>query len=128
MDMMSSIDRTPWSQPHIKLDPAHTHMTHPSSSTPQLQEAAGPTDDASASTAPTPTAAAEELEVHYSYREQAAYLTILYLVLVAAIAFFLLRYANRSLFRWHTVRFLSFRAIHFLFLRLGRRRDPPTRT
>lgn len=41
--------------------------------------------------------------INYSYREQAAYLTILYLALIVGIAYFLLRYANRSLFKWHTV-------------------------
>ncbi len=40
----------------------------------------------------------------YSYKEQAAYLTILYAALIMGIAYFLLRYANRSLFKWHTVR------------------------
>jgi hypothetical protein len=40
-------------------------------------------------------------QVAYSYAEEAAYLTILYLF--AGIVWFLMRYANRSLFKWHTV-------------------------
>lgn len=54
---------------------------------------------------PTHTHQIHTQVIHYSYREQAAYLTILYLALIAGIAYFLLRYANRSLFKWHTVRF-----------------------
>lgn len=89
----TSIDLTKRSTSTFSLAECPTYITH---HTPQLQEATpGPTDDASA---------ADESDVHYSYREQGAYLSILYLALVVAIAFFLIRYANRSLFRWHTVR------------------------
>jgi len=35
-------------------------------------------------------------------KQQTAYLATLYTLLVLAIVYFLLRYANRSLFRWHT--------------------------
>lgn len=42
------------------------------------------------------------VEVAYSYREQTAYLATLYTLLVIGIGWFLMRYANRSLFRWHT--------------------------
>jgi hypothetical protein len=46
----------------------------------------------------------EEYEkVAYSYAEEVAYVTILWSALVAAITWFFLRYANRSLFKWHTV-------------------------
>ncbi|EKU22658.1 hypothetical protein NGA_0444200 [Nannochloropsis gaditana CCMP526] len=42
------------------------------------------------------------IEVAYSFQEQTAYLATLYTMLVLGIVLFLLRYANRSLFRWHT--------------------------
>lgn len=46
----------------------------------------------------------EEYEkVAYSYAEEVAYVTILWTALVGAIAYYFLRYANRSLFKWHTV-------------------------
>ena len=50
------------------------------------------------------TSTADDVEkIAYSYGEQAAYLTILWSGLIFAIIWFLLRYANRSLFKWHTV-------------------------
>ena len=45
-------------------------------------------------------------KIAYSYGEEAAYLSVLWAALIAAIVYFFLRYANRSLFKWHTVRLL----------------------
>jgi hypothetical protein len=43
-------------------------------------------------------------KIAYSYGEQAAYLTVLWGALIVGIIYFLMKYANRSLFKWHTVR------------------------
>lgn len=85
--------------PHTKPKQLQDALDPPTTTdTPALAPIETPTTAASASTTTT------EETIRYSYREQAAYLTILYLALILAIAFFLLRYANRSLFKWHTVR------------------------
>lgn len=43
-----------------------------------------------------------QCHVSFSILSQTAYLATLYIMLVLGIVLFLLRYANRSLFRWHT--------------------------